>query len=240
MKMKRLVYVFSILFVLQLKALAVDLYKEVIPFCSSIKGELTVIEGNSLVLKKAQEMKASSSGFLEEFLTKMLNNIDHYSDSTICKSVLFFDDIDGDKTIDTLVVTTYVVGNDVLLKLEWHKNDALIWDEQISNPYLWLGNDDIISDDSLNIWARITIGLDYAIPGIYSPNDEMFKLISKNMILKTANNYFVKNNLEYVEEDFSSYIDNYKGKILKFGHPEQPGLYIWYQPLMSFIKFYTP
>lgn len=141
-------------------------------------------------------------------------------------------DIDGDGVNDTISTTIFVRKDTILIKYLWLKEKKIIWSDTIRDVYLTIQTDDAAKRDWLNFI------IDGANPNIYKISD-FEHLIDYSVGLGVEElrdkGYYIDNN------EYKRYIINYKGSLFEYGHPEMAeGLFIWFEPLKTFILFYQP
>lgn len=146
-------------------------------------------------------------------------------------------DITGDGDLDLLKSNALIIDDSVLCKSQIISKNKVIWEEQLVNPYLWLGESPLFYADESDIWVRFYIASKHAVPEIHTIDDYH---ISFDMQIKMGIMDLTENGQTINIQEYKDYLVNYKGKILWHGEPETSGeLLIWFSPLNRFILFYS-
>lgn len=143
-------------------------------------------------------------------------------------------DLTGDGGLDTLRSHVHVVGDDVLVDSEVISRGEVIWSERRKNPYLYLGDSEMLMSES-DIWVRFHTAITSDLPTIIgkSEQDDYLVKISVEKI----------NQLGYAitEYEYRIYEKGFVGELLLHGEPEccRESM-IWFSPAKSFVTFYSP
>jgi hypothetical protein len=61
------------------------------------------------------------------------------------------------------------------------------------------------------------------------------------MIVSIGLEWAKRNDLKISKDEYTKYLDNFKGDIIAYGHPEnREGLFIWYEPVKDLVLLYAP
>jgi hypothetical protein len=174
-----------------------------------------------------------------DFIDKLTNTILQFRNRKADTTLLQICNIDNLGELDTIKNQIYYYKGNVFVNSSWIKNGEKLWEKEINNPYLWISDSDEFQFDTREPWVTYTIGIYYGIPDI--ENIEYYSHIDKEMILSIGIDWAKRNNLEISKDEYTKYLNNFKGAIIAFGHPEsREGSFIWYEPIQAFVLFYAP
>ena len=150
-----------------------------------------------------------------------------YTDTTMFR----YFDIDGDGLVDTLTTRVFVRADTVFIYYSWLQEQKIIWSDLDKDPYLTA-----LEPAEKKEW------LDFIIEGC-CPKSE--KISDYENLVDYAIDFGIddlkKKGFNINKEQYKTYIINYEGNLINYGHPEmREKLFIWYEPLKNFVLFYNP
>jgi len=151
-----------------------------------------------------------------------------YADTTMFQ----YFDIDGDGLIDTFSTTVFVQADTVFIYYSWLQEQKIIWSDLDKDSYL----------TALTEPAEKKEWLNFIIQGC-NPTSE--KISDYENLFDYAIDFGIddlkKKGFNINKEEYKTYILNYEGNLINYGHPEmREKLFIWYEPLRIFVLFYCP
>ena len=181
--------------------------------------------------KNTQETVA---GGIENFDSEIKNSTvlgEVYADTTMFR----YFDIDCDGLTDTLTTTVYVKSDTIFINYLWLRQNEIIWHDVITDSYLEALTDSVKKEE----WISFVI--DGANPDEFHENFDFEDLFLFNHTVNLGLDDLRKKGFNVDIEEYKSYILNYKGIFIDYGHPEsREGLFIWYAPLQRLVVFYRP
>jgi hypothetical protein len=197
-----------------------------------------VIPTNSKLIEGYRIIKNNSEGRIKEFSETLLKTIRQFENRKADTTILTIKNIDGNNGLDTLFTNISFCHGQVTVESFWKRNERILWNETINNPYLWISENKEYQYDIRNPWVTFTIGIYHAVP-VLQPI-EHYSAINYETAIQMAKSWF-GNKEDFNETEYLAYLKNYKGQILLSGQPEIANeLQIWYEPLQTFIRFYAP
>ena len=141
-------------------------------------------------------------------------------------------DINGNGSIDTLTTRVFVKSDTIFIHYSWLQNQKIIWSDLITDSALTGLTDSIEREKWIN----------FVISGC---NPEKEKISDYEHLFDFAFNFAIddlkKAGLNISEEEYKSYLLDYKGNLFYYGHPiVSEGLFIWYEPAKMVVLFYQP
>ena len=146
--------------------------------------------------------------------------------------------IESNEKVDTIKTRIFENEDEIVVYYSWAKNDKLLWEKKIIDPYVWVKDDPFFYNEEWIKWIRFTTGIYYATPEIY----ELSSFHSlKEWALVVGLNELQELGFAIDRESYEQYIENFNGNLIVWGEPEvRDGMFIWYEPLQIFISFYKP
>ena len=183
--------------------------------------------------KKDIIAKQGSIEVLQEELQQINERMNYFEVAACVDTTMFrYFDIDGNGLTDTLTTTVYVKSDTIFISYLWLRQNEIIWYDVITDSYLEALTDSVEREE----WIRFVID---------GANPELNKVSDFENLINYAINIGLaelrEKGINIDIEEYKSYIINYKGILIDYGHPEsREGLFIWYEPLQRFIVFYRP
>ena len=175
----------------------------------------------------------------KDFIDKLLKTISKFEGKKADTTIFQICNIDNLGKLDTLKNRIYFSNNEVIVNSSWTKNGLKLWEFEVKNPYLWIDDSNEFQDDERNPWVPFTIGIYYAIPEILS--FDSYAHIDKQLAFQMGVSWAERENVKIPKEEYANYLNDFKGDIIAFGHPEsREGLFMWYEPIKMFSLFYSP
>lgn len=175
----------------------------------------------------------------KQFMTKMFQTIEKFSDRPADTTILTVGNIDGIGEPDTIMSHMYALDDTVFVESSWRRKGKLMWSGTQKNPYLGINNDDIFSYDQRHPWVTFTIAVNYGAPELSERTD--YSGIDRETALKMAKWFIERKNLKISEAEYNQYFDSFNGQLFMFGEPEiRHELLQWYEPKKMFILYYAP
>jgi hypothetical protein len=195
-----------------------------------------LIETDFKTIKNYKKLENSTN---DEFIERIIRTISKFKDRKADTTILQICNIDNLGELDTIKNRIYYLNENVFVNSSWSKNGQLVWENEVKNPYLWIDDSDEFQFDTREPWVTFTIGIYYAIPEIKNIN--YYSHIDKNIVLKIGIDWGKRENKSISKDEYSDYLDSFKGDLIAYGHPEKrDGLIIWYEPINDFVLYYTP
>jgi hypothetical protein len=200
--------------------------------------KLETIDVDSSIVRRYESLLDSARTFEKNIINKILLNIDNFGGKPFSNEYLTIGDIDGIGDQDTIKTTISVLYDTVHLKSKWWKDGHIIWENKLTNPYMWISEDNLFDYNSGDIWTRLTIAKDYSIPEL-SPKSK-YAHIPIEMVCEIGLSEIKAKKKNVNEASYKKYIEDFNGELLEFGEPERRYLVIWYEPIKDFVTFYAP
>lgn len=183
--------------------------------------------------------KKLESSLKSDFIDKLTKTVIQFSDRKADTTILQICNIDNLGKLDTIKNQVYYYKGNVFVNSAWTKDGEKLWEQEIKNPYLWIGDSDEFQFDTRKPWVTYTIAIYYGIPDI--ENIDYYSHIDKEMIQNIGIDWAKRKNISISRDEYAKYLENFKGDIIAYGHPEnRDGLIIWYEPIKDFVLFYAP
>jgi hypothetical protein len=170
-----------------------------------------------------------------KFIHHLLKTINTFCNKDLDTTILTFCQLDNDNLTDTIVTRAYEDKNKIIANSSWTKNGKVQWENKISDPYLWINENELFDFQKRSKWVTFTIAIYYAAPEVHNISE--YNNLSDAIELGYGE--LDKEGLQVTKEKYKQYIENFKADIIAWGQPEsRDGLYIWYEPMKRFVSFY--
>jgi hypothetical protein len=187
------------------------------------------IDYDTLTMFKNIDTKESAN--LSKFKQCLLSTIEIFRNKSIDTTILRIGAIDNVNLPDTIFSRVYLNENKIHIQSKWCRNDTVMWEEHITNPYMWLGEDPLFDTSERNLWIVLTIALHYSLPEL--ENKQRFENLGNDFIFPDSKNDIKPSLIKYY---YSS-----ESEFLIHGAPEERNsLYYWYEPKRVFLLYYAP
>jgi len=184
-------------------------------------------------INKYKSIDESEPEYVKTFKNQIQKTINSLKNKPIDSTILTVGYINSDTLPDTIVNRIYLIKPAILIKSEWIKDEKTVWEEEISNPYMWVNEKLTPTNDSSNtdLWVTLTIALNYSLPELVKKDE--FNNINSDFSFPDLS---PKEKTKAIE-----YLANSSCDLLIHGQPEERnGLYLWYEPQNQFILYYAP
>jgi hypothetical protein len=202
------------------------------------KQENNIVETDSIDIKKYLPLLSSSNSFQQEVIKQIISNIQTLRIKEVKEDILTIGEIDGILKQDTIRTKIFVRNDSVFLTSTWIRNNELLWQVTISDPYMWISDNELFDYRTADIWTRLTIAKDYSLPEL-SPRSD-FSSITDDWVVKNGIADLGVRGIETSIEEYQDYINQFNGMVLTYGEPEARQLMIWHEPTKSFLTYYAP
>jgi hypothetical protein len=190
---------------------------------------------DSEYITKLKELKNTENQRELKFISELLNAISKFENAAADTSLQIVANIDNKGTLDTLNNRIFVKNDTVHIISIWQRNGELLWEYELTNPYLWISEKPEFEFGKRSIWVTFTIAIKYALPKIY--NHKELAGISIETANQIANEYLNMKQQDSI--DLIEYLTNFQGDLIEFGDPEQSeGIFFWHEPSKQFILYY--
>ena len=191
---------------------------------------------DSLITKYTKHL-SETSGQEKVFTEQLIKTIKSYQNKDLDTTILTICKIDTDEPLDTIKTRVYEESNVIKVYYSWNKNGKRLWEEHFDNLIYSFEKNDFFVYNKLNKWEQFTVGIYHASPDIYEI--ERFKpFTDAHFELGTSD--LKEAGLSLDTEIYRQYVNSFNGKVIVWGNPEFRGVgYIWYEPLMRFVKFHV-
>ena len=187
-----------------------------------------ISECKNMLLKYTEERE-------NKFLLQLIETFEKFSNKALDTVLYTTCFIETNKKLDTIKTRVFEYKDSIIVYSSWIKNDKLLWEKKITNPYMWIDDDPFFEN---NKWITFTIGIYYAPPEIHKI-DDFINL--KKWGVGVGVNELQELGFTIDKESYEQYIENFNGNSIEWGDPEsREGLFIWYEPLQRFVVFYQP
>ena len=175
----------------------------------------------------------------KQFMYKLFQTIEQFSDRPADTTILTIGNIDGVGTLDTVNTHVYALDDTIYVDSKWSRNGELMWNGKIKNPYLHINNDAMFAYETRHPWVVFTIAVNYGAPEL--SNREDHSGIDRATALRIGKWHIKSEKLNISQEEYNQYFDSFKGQLFMFGDPEsRVELLQWYEPKKMFIRYYAP
>ena len=228
--------------------------------CSQIKKEekiQTIVSPKEEVLKVAKEIplqilkidsatindyeiSADSGNIAEKNISKqVLQLVQDYSNKTYNEIINTIGNIDGIGGLDTIQTRIWVFNDTVHVHSKWNREDELLWELKLKNPYLQVNEDNpLFQYKKCPIWTILALARYYTVPELLPKSQ--FNHIDKKWILASGIRDLERLNLANDSIKYNQYLDSFSGMLLECGEPEIRQLQIWHEPTRKFVSYYSP
>ncbi|MDX1627943.1 MAG: hypothetical protein R3345_04545 [Fulvivirga sp.] len=194
---------------------------------------------DSALFESYREVAKSGKGFEKILATQIIDNINTYANTTIDELILTIGKIDSNKALDTIYNHLWVSDDTVHLHSRWIKNDQVLWELELKDPYLYISGDNPLFEyEDSPVWTKLTIAKNYAIPELEPKVN--YDHISMKWVVISGLGDLKEMGVPVDSTTYVGYVTNFKGELLKYGAPEQRRLVIWHAPSKRFVSYYSP
>jgi len=220
-------------------------------FNNTKKGSASVSEDSPIILEEIGEYCNSDTSFFisecknmllkyteereKKFLLQLTETFEKFSNKVLDTVLYTTCFIETNEKLDTIKTRIFEDRDSIIVHSSWVKNNKLLWEKKITNPYIWVDDDPFFEN---NKWITFTTGIYYAPPNIYKIED-FIRL--KEWAVGLGLNELQELDSSIDRESYEQYFENFNGNLIEWGDPEsREGLFIWYKPLQRFVVFYRP
>ena len=194
------------------------------------------VKADSSLISRYELLERSGSDYEKQIISKILDNIEQYAGKPFSQEYLTVGNIDNIRDQDTIRTQVYVADDSVVVHSRWFRENSLLWEEILVDPYKWISDDVLFEYPEVDIWARLTIAVDYSIPQLAERAN--FSNISPEMAINSGLSELLNDSIDISEEQYRKYFEDFEGAIVQHGEPEIRQLSIWFEPLKKFVSYY--
>lgn len=191
---------------------------------------------DTLLITTYKSLLPNASEFDKKFINQLLKTIEEFENKKLDTTLIGLGQFEEDNKIDTIKTRVFEETGKIIAYSSWTKNGKLLWEKQINEPYMWINENPLFDGDKRSKWVTFTIGVYHTAPNIYRIKEyDNLRAGSVRVGIEDLE----KNGLKVDSDLYKKYIENYKGDLMDWGHPEsRDGLFIWYEPLKRFVAYY--
>ena len=194
------------------------------------------IQRDTSLIAAYKSLLPNASEFDKKFINHLLKTIEEFQSRKLDTTFIGLGRFEENNEIDTIKTRVFEETGKIIVYSSWTKNGKLLWEKQITDPYMWINDNPLFEGGKRSKWVTFTIGVYHTAPNIY--RIEEYENLRAGSV-KLGIEDLEKNGFKVESDLFKNYVENYKGDLMDWGDPEgREGLFIWYEPLKRFVAYY--